>query len=130
MTHIIVPQTRSVNVRQEGDRVLVIENGRTILDLPYQGAKALARALLSQAARAEEHAQAESIIADQAILTRAGAPFGLTSNPALLKAATVEAAWNTKLRRYIPPSRAGGIASQSVVGTPAIIQHPPTRSQK
>lgn len=130
MTHIIVPQTRSLNIRQEGDRVVVIEEGRLVLDMPYQGARALARALLAQAARAEEQAKAEAIIADQAILTRLGVPFGLTNTPALLKAAANEAAWNSKLRRYIPPGRAGGIASQAVVGTPTVIQYPPNGGKR
>lgn len=125
MTHIHVPQIRAVDIRQEGGRVLVIENGRTILDLPYEAALALGRAIHIKAKQAEEWACAEAIINDQAILTRLGVPFGLTRHPILLREATREAAWNSKLRRYIPPSRAGGIESQAVFGTPTIISHSP-----
>lgn len=124
MTHIHVPQTREVKIRQEGERVLLIENGRTILDLPYDAALALARAIHVKGKLAEEWAKADAIIADQAILTRIGFPLGLTSNPILLREAGKEAAWNSDLRRYIPPSRAWGIESQACVGTPTLIQHP------
>ena len=112
----------SVRVRQDGQRVLVIRDGRAILDLPWDAALDLARALQAQARRAEELAKAPAIIHDQAILTRMGFRFGLTSHPMLLREATKEAAWNRDLRRYIPPSRAHGIASQTVVGTPSIIR--------
>lgn len=125
MTMIHVPQVRAVNVRQEGERVLVIENGRTLLDLPADAALVLAKAIHIKAKQAEEWVNKEAIIADQAILTRLGVPFGLTNHPILLEEATKEAAWNSNLRRYIPPSRAKGIESQEVFGTPTIIQHPP-----
>jgi hypothetical protein len=120
MTHIHIPKITQVTIRQECNRVLVIEDGRTILDLPYDAALALSRAIHIKAKLAEEWASAEAIVSDQAILTRLGVPLGLTNHPALLKKATMEAAWNSKLRRYIPPARAGGIASQAVFGTPTI----------
>lgn len=116
---ILTPKTRSVDIRQDGELVLVIENGRTILVLPWDAAQALSKALAAQAARAEEIAKAEGIAMDQAILMRAGANIGLTSNPAIQELAASEAAWNSKLRRYM----SGGIKSQAKFGTPAVIRH-------
>lgn len=123
---IIVPQVSELTVRREGTRVLVIRNGKAILDLPWDAALALARALHVKAHEAEEEARALDIIADQAILTRLGVPLGLTSRPDLLKAAGNEAAWNSDLRRYIRGKRAKGIASKEVFGTPAVIRKDPT----
>lgn len=126
MTTIHVAQIRSIDIRQEGNRVLVLEAGRLVLDMPYQAARTLARALLAKAAQAEEVVRAEQVIADQAILTRLGVPLGLTNSPVLQRAAANEAAWNTSLRRYIPLRRAkgvGGIRSGEIFGTPTIIVH-------
>lgn len=122
----VMANQESVRVRHEGTRVLVLKNSRALLDLPWQAALDLAKALHAQGKRAEEIDRAQAIIADQAILTRLGFRFGLTSHPALLRDAAKEAAWNRTLRRFIPSGKAGGIASQTVVGAPAVIQH--TRS--
>lgn len=125
MPIIKAAQFRTVTVRQEGARVLLLENGRAIADLPWEAALALSKALHIQGKKAEEIANADRIVMDQAILTRIGVPFGLTSHPALLKEATREAAFNSDLRRYIPPKRAGGLASQAVFGAPSVIRHDP-----
>lgn len=109
-----------VTIRQEGDRVVVISNGKAILDLPWNAALALAKALHIKAHAAEEEAKALDIIYDQAILTRLGVPFGLTNRPDMLKEAAKEAAWNSDLRRYIQGKRA--IEARAVFGAPAIIQ--------
>ena len=122
---IHIPKAKEVTIRQEGERVLIIKNGIAIMDLPWDAAFTLAKAITTQAKKAEEIAKALDIISDQAILTRVGFPIGLTRNPKIMKEAMKEAAWNTQLRRYIPPSRAHGIASGEVFGTPNIIQHPP-----
>lgn len=120
---IIAGTIRTVDVRREGNRVLVIENGQAILDLPWDAALELARALHVQGKRAEEEVKALDIIADQAILTRLGVPVGLTSRADMLREACEEAAWNSDLRRYIPSGRAGGITSGAVFGAPTIIRH-------
>ena len=122
---ILSAQFSQVAVRDEGNRVLVIQNGKAILDLPWDAALALAKALRIKALQAEETDKAESIVFDQAILTRLGVPFGLTNNATILKEATKEAAWNSDLRRYIRGKRAGGLESQAVVGTPNIIRMSP-----
>lgn len=123
MTRVHVPKVREVTVRQEGDRVLLLEGGRTVLELPWDAAVQLSKAILAQARKAEELVKAEQIIADQALLTRLGTPLGLTNNPAMLKAAANEAAWNRDLRRRVPLKRAGGIKSGAVFGTPKLIMH-------
>ena len=122
---IFIPRLKEITVRQDGERVQVIQNGSLLLDLPFDAALALSKALRFKGKKAEEVAQAARIIIDQAILTRVGFPLGLTRHPKIMQEAMKEAAWNTSLRRYIPLSRAHGIASGEVFGTPSIIQHPP-----
>lgn len=118
---IITPNTKSFTIRQEGTRVLLFYGNQLITSMPYQAALELADALRSQGKKAEEIDQAESIIMDQAILLRTGAPFGITNNPAIMGEAAKEAAWNTRLRRALP----GGVKSQEAVGTPSIVKHKP-----
>jgi len=112
-----------MSVRQEGDRVLVFKNGVLIADMPWQAADQLWKAIRAKTKAAEEHASAEQIIADQSLLIRAGAPFGLTNHPLILSEATKEAAWNRDLRRHLP----GGIKSTEILGLPRIIQHKPRK---
>ncbi len=123
MSTIIQGEMKALTVRREENRVLLIQNGRVVFDAPYEAALAIARAIFAKAKEAEEEFCVEQIVADQAILTRLGLPFGLTNRPDFLKMAANQAAWNSDLRRYIPPSRAGGMASQAIVGTPKIINH-------
>lgn len=116
----IIGTTKELTVTVEHDQVLLILDGRLVATLPWQSAHTLGKAITFQANKAEENAKAEQVIFDQAILTRLGVPMGLTNDPWKLKQAANEAAWNTKLRRYIPPSRAGGIQSQAVFGSPTV----------
>lgn len=111
------------HIRQEGDRVIASIDGK-VIDLPWQAALELSRAFASAGRKAEEHAKHGVIIADSAILMRAGMPFTLTNNPRMLDAAKTEAVHNRDLRRFMP-----GIKSQEVVGTPSLIQHQPTKEQ-
>lgn len=117
---------KQITVRQEGDRVLLLSGGILIAEMPWQAADQLARALTAKARQVEELQKAEAIAFDQAILMRAGVPFGLTNHRAILREAAKEAAWNTKLRRYMP----GGVKSQEMFGTPAIICHKPKREEE
>jgi hypothetical protein len=116
MTTILTPKTRSVDIRQDGERVLIVEKGRTILDLPWDAAQGLARGILAQAGKAEEIAKAAGIAFDQAVLMRAGANIGLTSNASIQELAANEAAWNSKLRKYMP----GGVKSREKFGRPDV----------
>lgn len=98
-----------VAIRQEGTRVLVLKNGVCIFDMPWEAALAFADGLKAKGKKAEELAKANQIVSDQAVLMRAGAPFALTSHPAILDEARKEAATNRDLRRYTPtPSVASG----------------------
>ena len=122
---IITGQISTLQIRQEGQRVVVISNGQAILDLPWDAALAIAQAIRVKALLAEEQAKAEAIVFDQALLTRLGVPFGLTGNKAIQQEARKEAAWNSDLRRYIRSNRMGGMGSQAVLGAPAIIRRDP-----
>jgi len=108
----------SLTIRHEGTRVLIIKNGVLVGDLDHRAALELGRALMAQAKRAEEIAQHEQIAYDEAILLRAGlgGRLGLTNNRHIMDAAKNLAAWDSRLRRYLP----GGVQSAEAVGTPAI----------
>jgi len=122
---IITGQISTLQIRQEGQRVVVISNGQAILDLPWDAALACATAIRVKALLAEEQAKAEAIAFDQALLLRLGIPLGLTGNRSIQQEAYKEAAWNSDLRRYVSGKRAGGIGSQTIIGAPAIIRRDP-----
>ncbi len=105
----------SVTIRQEADKVLLVINGRA-LTIPYEQAEIIGRALRQKAKAAEEYAKANKIIADHALLTRVGAPIGLSNNPRIQDAVRVEAAHNRELRRALP----GGVKSTTVLGVPSV----------
>lgn len=113
---------------QHYGRVLLLIDGRLVADIPHQSAIDVSNAIRSVAKQAEEWDQAERIAMDQAILTRCGAPFGLTNNPKIMGEAIKEALHNRDLRRYIPPARALGIQTREMFGTPTLIQTPPRRT--
>lgn len=115
---IYTPTTKEVIVRQDGDKVVFALDGRG-QSIPWEAAIKIGRALIAQGKAAEEHAKAEVIIHDQAILTRLGIPVGLSNNRAIQEEAAKEAAWNSGLRRYIEPKRAS-IGSKEVMGTPTV----------
>lgn len=103
------------------------EAGKVLLEvtpglLPPEAAREIARALLAKAVEAEEYARANQLILDAALLFRAGARFGLTSNPRILTEARKEAQSNRDLRRYLP----GGIRSQEQIGRPTVLNVPGT----
>lgn len=110
-------------IRREGNRILILRNGVLILEMPYHAALELSKGLHIKAKQAEEEACAEQIIADQSLLIRAGAPFGLTAHRAILRESIKTAQTDRNLRRYLP----GGIPSQSIVMSPSVNQHPPRK---
>lgn len=125
---ILHGELKEATVRQEGERVLLLHNGRLLFSLPWAAALDLARALFVQGKRAEEEANAARIVIDQAILTRAGFPIGLSNRQDILAEAAKEAAWNSDLRRYMRGPQAAGIANQTVFGTPTISTRPARRN--
>ena len=128
MPEVIVPKIKRASIERDGIDVVVVMNGRRVLDVPWDAALQLARAITIQARRIEEQVKALRIIDDQALLIRTGAPFGITNHPALMKEAKKEAANNDKLRKYIPHV-SDSIRSKEAVGTPTIIQHKPKEGQ-
>lgn len=120
---IIVPKIQQVAVRSEGDRVLLIVEGRELLNMPWQAADALASAIRAKAREAEEIAKADKVSLDAAIVLRAGVPIGLTSHPKIQAEAAKKAAWDSRLRRYLP----GGIRSREMLGRPAVTVKPPKK---
>ena len=103
-------------MRQEGTHVLVIQNGRAVLDLPWEAAVALSRALRVKAKDAEELAKADIVARDAALLLRAGVPIGLTSHGKIRDEAVKLAVSDRGLRRALP----GGIRSREMLGRPAV----------
>lgn len=120
MGNIYVPQIRNVRVRVEGGMVQIIEKGTLILDLPWQAARELSKAIRSQAARAEQNTKIENIVADQALLIRKGFPIALTNKPEVFKAAGNEAAHGRTLRRALP----GGIPDKVTFGAAVVHGRP------
>ncbi len=113
----------SVSIRNEWDRVLIIVDGKSVIDMPWNKAHDLAKAITSKAFSAEEIAKRDQVIFDQALLQRAGWRIGLTSHPDMLKEAGKEVAWNSDLRKYLP----GNIGSQEQFGAPVVGQTPALR---
>jgi hypothetical protein len=105
-------------ISQDGTRVAITIDGSYIESMPWQAALELARAITTQAKRAEEWDRALSIAQDQALLLRAGVPIGLSGNPAIKAEAAKQAAWDRDLRRYLT----GGVRSNEIVGAPVIRQ--------
>ncbi len=116
-------RAKSATVRQEGTAVVVIHNGRTVLDMPWEAALAMAGAIYEQAKKAEELAKAEAISFDQAILLRLGVPIGLSDRQDIREESQKLAAWDSRLRIAIPLGRAKGVSgvrSAEAVGTPSV----------
>ena len=110
---------KAFTIRQEGTHVLLIVDGRCVLDVPWEAAEEVAKALTAKARAAEEIARHELVIRDQAILLRLGVPLGLTNHPILQREAGKLAAWDSDLRRKLP----GGVRSRETFGTPALVKH-------
>lgn len=110
-----------IRIGQDGPNVIISFDGKPI-EMPWNAALDVSKALTIKARAAEEIAKAEGIIFDQALLVRTGAPLGFTDNPDIQKEAAKEAGWNSKLRRFIP----GGVHRRSQergqLGSPTISQ--------
>lgn len=116
---IIVPKgVQEARVGRSGQVVLLQIGGKTV-EMPWEVAVTLGRALLAAGRDAEEQAKAPTIARDAAILLRAGAPVGLSSDPKIRDEAGKLAAWDEQLRRYMP----GGIRSEEMLGRPAVTVH-------
>lgn len=109
-------------ISQNGPTVILYLGERAV-ELPWEAAQLIGQGLLEKAKLAEEHAKANEIIIDQAIMYRSGAPFALSSNPRILDEAKKEAVYNRDLRRSnlaLVESPPGGIDSRETVGVPTV----------
>jgi hypothetical protein len=117
MGSFYIPKVESITIRREGARVQLIgKNGTLLLDLPWDAARDLAKAIRLQSARAEQTAKVEAVISDQAFCIRKGIPLALTPNPEVFKEAGNEAAHDRFLRRAMP----GGIPEGVKFGFPSV----------
>ena len=96
--------SHTINIREEGGVILMFLDDKLLFKTNYQEAQQIANGLAAVAKIVEERVNQERLVLDQALLMRTGAPIGLISpyNPALMRRARIEAAWNSNLRRYIP----------------------------
>ena len=113
-------------------------NGRIIMigadpamDMAWQKADEIARALTIMARRGEEYEKANAIIMDNALLQRSGAPIGLSDRADIKDETAKEALYNKTLRRLMPWRQKNvsqgieGIRTRGVVGAPALTKHKP-----
>lgn len=107
-----------VQIRTEGPKVLVNFNDRAFLEIGHQEAQELSALLRRAGLQAQEHAEAERLIFEGAMLARAGFPLTLSNHPKILDRVRVEAAANHDLRRYMP----GGVKATELVGVPTVVQ--------
>lgn len=108
----------AARIRQNADKVQLVLDGR-LHEMPWQAALDISRALAQKARLAESYEKHALIVADSALLIRAGAPFGLAPTARHLAEAKKEARWGSWLRRYLP----WGVRSAEAFGTPRIIPH-------
>ena len=118
---------KRIRIGQDGPNVIITIDGRA-LEMPWNAALDVGKALIKKARAAEEIAKAEGIIFDQALLIRTGAPLGFTDNPDIQKEAAKEAAHNSDLRRFLP----GGVHERSQergqMGSPTVYRGRPERN--
>ncbi len=106
---------KRIRIGQDGPNVIITIDGRAI-EMPWNAALDVGRALIKKARAAEEIAKAEGIIFDQALLIRTGAPLGFSSHPGIQAEAAKEAAYNSRLRKYLP----GGVKATEQFGSPNV----------
>jgi len=121
---LVVGLSDRITMRTAGPRVFVLLDARQGFECGPDEALQIWEQFKRAARTAEERDAVDSVIYDHALLTRAGAPFGLSDNPAIQDEVAKEAAWNRDLRRALP----GGVRSSEVVGTPTLVRGPaPTK---
>lgn len=107
----------NLTIADEGGTVVLVLNGKRMCDMPPDIAKQVSQLLYQKATLADEYINANRIIMDQAIMQRAGVPFGLSSNRKIQDAARCEAQWNTSLRKSMPIR---GVEPKGIVGAPSL----------
>lgn len=110
---------------------IIMAGADPVMDMPWQKADEFAAALTRMARRGEEYCKANQIIADNALLQRSGASFGLSDRADINSETVKEALHNRALRRLLPwreKNVAQGIESirtRGAVGAPALTKHKP-----
>jgi len=121
---LVIGLSERISMRTNGPKVFVLLDSHQGFECSVEAASQLWEQLKRAARVAEERDAVDAVIYDHALLTRAGASFGLSDNPAIQNEVAKEAAWNRELRRALP----GGVRSAEVVGTPTLVRGPaPTK---
>lgn len=104
-------------VRAEGDKVLLVIDGRAALMAP-EAARQLGKALCVKAGEAElaNPRIADGLVRDQGLIFRLGLKLGLIGDRKLAREARKFAEEDRDLRRYLP----GGVPSGETFGTPSV----------
>lgn len=110
-----------LRIRQEGTFVQFIVGGVLVAEMPWNVALQVADITRHVARKAEEIAKREQVAFEHAMLLKVGAPFGLATNPDVIKLGEHMAQYDRDLNRYM----GFGIKSTESVGVPTVIQHKP-----
>lgn len=104
----------------EEDKVIAVIDGKRT-EFPWGLADVFSRSLAINARKAEEYCKANQIIADNALMQRAGFPVGLSDDPLIKSESIKSALYDRNLRKYLPRAEGiGDIQSRGVVGTPTL----------
>lgn len=104
-----------ITVLRSEEEVFLLRDGAVVLVMPPEAAITVANAIRQKAHDIQEDLHAEQVIADQALLSRHGMPFGITHDKRKLDAAFKEAQWLPR----------PGHDRVSKVGTPTLEPQPP-----
>lgn len=85
-------------IYHEREFVEIVVNGKSVLKLPWNQARAFAQMYTSAVIKAEEYANANEMIQVQATLIKGGIPFPVVNDPAIYREAQKEARWRGKRR--------------------------------
>ncbi len=119
----------SVRIGCDGDKVIIDIKGRPALRIPWQHAEQVGYAISMKAQQAKEHANAELLIADQAVLLGHGIPLALANDPKILQEAHKKAVDLMRPGHLNHGPPAMGIPSPEHVGSPKIVLHPPRKEE-
>jgi len=110
---------------KDGHEVVLVIDGKSTV-FPWELADIVASSLTANARKAEEYCKVNQIIADNALMQRAGFPLGLSDHPVIKDETIKEALYDRTLRRHLPSTRKdvanglGNIQSKGVVGAPVL----------
>ena len=106
----------------EGDKVLLLLDGKLITRMPWWAGEKVWKAIRVKTHEAEQHADPIRLISDQALMYRTGAPFALTDAKDFQDEAFKEAQYNRDLRHCIPVAEADPDRGAASFGRPKVIR--------